>query len=151
MRAGAATVTVGVRPNEMTSVLLAYDGSEPAQRAVRAVVDLVREGDVVTVVAVAEGLPLVGHASGLRSAAQEEERARQLDEAVATLAEHGIASTAAPRHGDPATAILDEADRRDAGLIVLGTRGLGDAERWLLGSVSTKVVHHARCSVLVVR
>jgi len=33
----------------------------------------------------------------------------------------------------------------------MGTRGLGGAERWLIGSVSTKVLHHAPCSVLVVR
>lgn len=33
----------------------------------------------------------------------------------------------------------------------MGTRGLSPPERWLLGSVSTKVLHHAPCSVLVAR
>lgn len=135
----------------MTNVLLAYDGSEGAERALRAVVDLCRAGDVVAVVGVAEGVPLVGHASALRSPEQEQERARQLDAVVAALAEHGIAATPVPRHGDPATEILDEAATRGAELIVLGTRGLSGAERWLVGSVSTKVLHHAHCSVLVAR
>ena len=52
------------------------------------------------------------------------------------------------RHGDPAIGILDEAVERRADLIVIGTRGLSTAERWLIGSVSTKVLHHAQCSVV---
>lgn len=53
--------------------------------------------------------------------------------------------------GDPADAIVDEAGDWGADLIVLGTRGLGGAQRLLLGSVSTKVLHRAPCDVLVVR
>jgi nucleotide-binding universal stress UspA family protein len=33
----------------------------------------------------------------------------------------------------------------------MGTRGLNTAKRWLLGSVSSRVVQHAPCNVLVVR
>ena len=40
---------------------------------------------------------------------------------------------------------------RKADLIVVGTRGLGGAKRLVLGSVSTRLVHDAPCSVLVVR
>jgi nucleotide-binding universal stress UspA family protein len=39
----------------------------------------------------------------------------------------------------------------NADLIIVGTRGLNTAQRLLLGSVSTKVMHHAPCDVLVVR
>jgi len=53
--------------------------------------------------------------------------------------------------GDPADMILDEAKVRCADLIVVGSRGLNAAQRFLLGSVSTKVVSHAHCPVLVVR
>lgn len=151
MRVRAGSVTVGARSIEMTNVLLAYDGSDAARRAVGAVVGLHRAGDTVTVVGVAEGVPLFGHAGGLRSPEQEQERARQLDEVMATLAGHGIDATTQAAHGDPATVILDEAARCGADLIVVGTRGFGDAQRWLLGSVSTKIVHHAHCNVLVVR
>jgi nucleotide-binding universal stress UspA family protein len=135
----------------MTHLLLAYDGSEGARRALDAAATLYREGDAVTVVGVAEGRPLVGHLTTLRSPEQERDRERELGEAVAALAAHGIAATTVARHGDPAAAILDEAESRGAELVVLGTRGLSDTQRWLLGSVSTKVVQHARCSVLVVR
>ena len=47
--------------------------------------------------------------------------------------------------------ILDEAEKEGAELIVMGTRGLAAGTRWLLGSVSTKVLHHASRNVRVVR
>ena len=133
-------------------VLLAYDGSDGAKRALEVVIALSQERDVVTVVSSAEGLPLVGYAGTLLpTPEQEAERHRQVEVARATLAEHGIEATVVERHGDAATAILDEAETAGAELIVLGTRGLSTVERWLLGSVSSRVLHHARCSVLVAR
>lgn len=133
-------------------VLLAYDGSDNAKRALEVVIALNHEGDVVTVVSSAEGLPLYGYAGTLLpTPEQEAERHRQAVEARAALAEHGIDATVVERHGDAATAILDEAEAEGTELIVLGTRGLSTAERWLLGSVSSRVVHHAHCSVLVAR
>ena len=53
--------------------------------------------------------------------------------------------------GPPAQVIVDEAQRWPADLIVIGSRGLGAWNRLLLGSVSSAVVHHAQCSVEVVR
>lgn len=132
-------------------ILLAYDGSDGARRALEAVLRLAGSTDHVAVVGVAEGIPLFGHAGTLPSPEQEQERDRQLAEAAAALAEHGIPVTTAGRTGDPATAILDAAEKEGLELIVMGTRGLSTAERWLLGSVSDKVLHHARCSVLVAR
>jgi nucleotide-binding universal stress UspA family protein len=53
--------------------------------------------------------------------------------------------------GDPADQILTAAENLDADLIILGSRGLNAVQRFLLGSVSTKVTTHAPCAVLVVR
>jgi nucleotide-binding universal stress UspA family protein len=53
--------------------------------------------------------------------------------------------------GPPRTVILDEAERWDADLIVVGSHGYRAWERFLLGSVSHAVVSHAKCSVEVVR
>jgi nucleotide-binding universal stress UspA family protein len=53
--------------------------------------------------------------------------------------------------GDPAERILAEAERRGAGLVALGSQGLGRARRLLTGSVGAKVLRRARASVLVVR
>jgi nucleotide-binding universal stress UspA family protein len=53
--------------------------------------------------------------------------------------------------GPPREVIVEEAENWGADLIVMGSRGLGVWNRLLLGSVSSAVVHHAKCSVEVVR
>jgi len=55
------------------------------------------------------------------------------------------------RHGDPAEVLADVAEEEGARLIVVGDRGLTGVKRFLLGSVSHKLSHHAPCSVLIVR
>jgi nucleotide-binding universal stress UspA family protein len=53
--------------------------------------------------------------------------------------------------GPPGRVIVEEAERWGADLIIIGSRGLGAWNRLLLGSVSSAVVHHAKCSVEIVR
>ncbi|MGF1610696.1 MAG: universal stress protein [Kiloniellales bacterium] len=53
--------------------------------------------------------------------------------------------------GPPARTIVSFAKEKGAGLIVIGSRGLGDIEGYLLGSVSHKVTSLAACPVMVVR
>ncbi len=53
--------------------------------------------------------------------------------------------------GSPARRIVEEAQKWEADLIVIGSHGYGFWERMMLGSVSQSVVQHAPCSVLVVR
>ena len=53
--------------------------------------------------------------------------------------------------GPPRQVIIEEAERWNADLIIMGSRGLGAWNRLLLGSVSSAVVHHAQCSVEIVR
>jgi nucleotide-binding universal stress UspA family protein len=53
--------------------------------------------------------------------------------------------------GNPAAELVRIADEHRAGLIVVGSQGLSAIERFLLGSVSERVLRHAHCSVLVVK
>ena len=53
--------------------------------------------------------------------------------------------------GSPESRIVETAEEMEADLIIVGSHGYGSWERLLLGSVSDSVVHHAPCSVLVVR
>ncbi|SEP20486.1 universal stress protein [Propionispora vibrioides] len=52
--------------------------------------------------------------------------------------------------GEPRTFIIDFANNNECDVIVVGSRGLGTIAGLFLGSVSTYVVHHATCPVLVV-
>ena len=132
-------------------VLVAYDGSAGARRALERAAVLARPDDVVSVISVAEGVPLFGHAGALPSPEQVEACEKQLSEAGRVLSEQGIEPALVTRSGDPATAILEVAHEQRVDLVVLGTRGMSTVERWLVGSVSSKVLHHAHCSVLVAR
>ena len=69
----------------------------------------------------------------------------------AKLSKSGFQVREALRLGKPADEILTVAKQDKADLIVTGAKGLGAIRRVLLGSVSTRVVQHAHCGVLVVR
>jgi nucleotide-binding universal stress UspA family protein len=53
--------------------------------------------------------------------------------------------------GKPAEAIVDTAEKAGVDLIVIGSLGMSAIERALIGSVSDKVMRHAKCPVLLVR
>jgi nucleotide-binding universal stress UspA family protein len=83
---------------------------------------------------------------------QELKEARKLlEQSVRTLIEAGFTAEAVCLRGKPAEEIMKVAAKQHADLIVMGAKGLGAIARFLLGSVSTRVVQHANCSVLVVR
>ena len=72
-------------------------------------------------------------------------------EACAQLSHRWPKSESRVLEGEPREAIVGEAEAWPADLIVLGARGLSTIQGFLLGSVSTGVVQHAHCSVLVVK
>jgi len=53
--------------------------------------------------------------------------------------------------GDPATEILKEVEEGDYDLVIMRTHGMGPTKRFMLGSVTNKVVHHIKKPILVVR
>lgn len=70
---------------------------------------------------------------------------------MAQLTRPGLTVTSEVLVGSPKQLIVDEAERWQADLVVLGTHGHGAPGRFLLGSVAHSVVLHAPCSVEVVR
>jgi nucleotide-binding universal stress UspA family protein len=72
-------------------------------------------------------------------------------EKLKPIANEMLTISGAAIEGAPGQAIVEEAERWGADLIVMGSRGLGTWNRLLLGSVSSNVVHHAKCSVEIVR
>ncbi len=137
-------------------ILLATDGSKDAELAAKAAVDLSkRTGAELHVVHAWRPLPHYAYPSLVPEGYQppyEEGACKILEAQVGRIEEAGI--SVAEAHlvtGRPADAILDLGDQIGAGLIVVGSRGLGPVKRLLVGSVSESIVHHAKCPVLVVR
>ncbi len=140
---------------QMARIVVGFDGSEHGRRALERAVELARSsGARLAIVSTAEVSRLLRDpAMGVSAVepADVEQRAKALEQARAYLAERGLEADFVKGSGDPADVLVQEAEESGADLIVVGTRGLSAAPRWLLGSVSTKVVHHAPCDVLVVR
>lgn len=80
-----------------------------------------------------------------------ERRAKAAAEAAADRLPGRRATAMYSRPGDIPYAILQEAEAFGAHVIILGARRLGPVHRWLIGSVSRSVLHHAPMSVLIVR
>jgi nucleotide-binding universal stress UspA family protein len=74
-----------------------------------------------------------------------------LRRAVEGLARSGIDTTQDLLNGDAATEIIKYVRKRKMDWILAGSRGMGAVKAFLLGSVSRKLVHSAKCSVLVVK
>ena len=146
-----------------TRILLTTDGSREAELASSSAADLAeRTGSELHVVYVGHMPPVFYESPGattldldLQSRMQEraEEEARtRLDEQVQRVrGAGGEVAGAHARVGRPDAVIVELAEELGAGLIVLGSRGLGPLRSALMGSVSDSIVRHARCAVLVVR
>jgi len=137
-------------------ILIATDGSPSARRAVEFGLGLARSqrGHVILVhVAPAlDTMPLAG--SGMTGAVEHrlnEGDHRPLMEAAELAEHHGVLARTELLQGEPAAEIARLADRVDADLIVIGSRGRGAMASAFLGSVSQAVLHRSKRSVLVVR
>ena len=78
-------------------------------------------------------------------------REPSLLEIVGRARHRGVEATFLLWTGEPGRSIVAAAEAERADLVVVGTRGLDRAGRFLLGSVSDHVVYHAGCPVLVAR
>ena len=74
-----------------------------------------------------------------------------VEQSVQKLIEAGFTAEPLCQSGNPAEKIMKAASKQHADLIVMGAKGLAAIDRFLLGTVSTRVVQHATCSVLVVQ
>jgi nucleotide-binding universal stress UspA family protein len=144
-------------------ILLAVDGSAYSDAAVAEVVKRSWPADSqVKIVTVVE-LPVM---LGMQPWTASPDYFELLEKSLRDAAQEVIARTVSKLHesgdktlqisseiieGSPRQTIVEEADKWGADLIMMGSRGLGTWNRLLLGSVSSAVVNHAKCSVEIVR
>jgi nucleotide-binding universal stress UspA family protein len=149
-------------PSRVARLLVAVDGSPGSLSTIAEVAGRPwptgSEIEVVTVIH--SQVPFFPDPAFSFAAAHMEEERRQehaapalLEEAVSRIRATTPGSTVSSRvlEGDPAEAIVEEAERLRANEIFVGHHGHGAVRRGLLGSVSQKVAHHAHCSVHIVR
>ena len=148
-------------PKRSLRIVLATDGSPCSDRAVQSVAmrPWPADSQIEVVSVVHTGMPAVPdvelmiEAAHIEALAADRERApARVQRAIRCLTEAPTASvTGKVLEGDPEDAILEEAERWQADLIVVGSHGFGPVKRRLLGSVSQAIALHAPCSVEIVR
>lgn len=144
------------------SIVVGTDGSPTAGEAVRRAADLALLCEATltlvsaySLVSSTAALAMSGGGMGLLvdgATLLEDERAgaeEVLEHALMSLP-RTVEPTTVAVAGSAAEVILSVAGERHADLIVIGNRGMGGAQRFLLGSVPSRVSHHAACSVLIV-
>jgi nucleotide-binding universal stress UspA family protein len=131
------------------TLVMGYDGSDGARRALLRVRELAIEYGRLVIVAVAPDIRSAGMGADLAGSRVDPERL--LGEARALLdggQGPGIETRAAA--GDPAVVLTEVAREVDAQLLIVGRRGGDFVTRTLLGSVAQRVAEQAPCDVLVV-
>ncbi|WP_224815382.1 universal stress protein [Hasllibacter sp. MH4015] len=141
-----------------TSILVAIDGSEPSRHALKTACGLAKafgaelhllhapqiETMAIAVGAAVVDVPVTPERIAEAGKGVMEDAVKRATEEGITVASDTIGS------GDAVDNILDTAKLNSADLIVMGRRGLGSVASLFLGSVSQKVSHGAKCSVLTV-
>jgi nucleotide-binding universal stress UspA family protein len=134
----------------MLKILVAYDGSPQAERALEWATRL--EQAVATVLGV---VPTLAGSEQIMDAVDptvERDTFRaDLREAAGKLTAAGVTAEALEKAGNPAHVIIETAEEGAFDLIVIGSRGRHAIERFLFGSTAERVAWHASTPVLIVR
>lgn len=137
----------------ISRILVAYDGSGPANKAFSFALDLAKKYRAsISILAVARPPDFGDDVETEAVLENSQDHYRGLLERLRSRAlAEGISATFEVAVGHPTEQIIYYAEKNGVDLIVLGHRGKGFFERLRLGSVSREVIHYANCAVTVVR
>jgi len=147
---------------DMKKMLIAYDGSDASKKAVSLALKCCDNEDHITLLTVipaelAESsftkmlLPTIDLSQIVKSGTFKEKAMESLSKVSKEIEREVQKVNIVVESGDPADEILLAAKKYNAEMIIIGYKGYGKEGRFLLGSVTDKVVRHAGISVLVVR
>ena len=140
----------------LRQILVAIDGSKPADRALALASEPVRSpggGTLIPVSAISDPVTFAPTSvAGLEMVLEAEQQGaeRDLAERAARLREGGVEVETVVRVGPAPDVLVEEAETRRADLVVAGSTGKGALQRALLGSVTTRLLHVLRRPLLVV-
>jgi nucleotide-binding universal stress UspA family protein len=131
-------------------ILVAYDGSEAAKKAIEHGTNLLKENDRLIILSVVPSTTIAEFAEidPEISIAKAQESVNEL---LAELRERNINAIGVVREGDIADEILKMGLELECDLIVVGHKGISKIGRFQLGSVADKVARYANRPVLIVR
>ena len=146
----------------MKKMLVAYDGSDASKKAVDMCLKCSDDDDEIVLLTVIPAelsessftkmlLPTIDLSSVVKSGSFKDKAMESLSKIVKEIESDVKKVGTVVESGDPADEILMTAKRNQADMIIVGYKGYGKEGRFLLGSVTDKVVRHASISVLVVR
>ena len=147
---------------KMKKMLVAYDGSDASKKAIDMVLKCANKEDEITLLTVVPAelaessftkmlLPTIDLSNFVKSGSFKDKAMESLKKIVKEFSNFVEKVNISVESGDPADEILITAKKTEADVIVVGYKGYGKEGRFLLGSVTDKVVRHASVSVLVVR
>lgn len=134
-------------------VIVGVDGSETAQKAAERAAELAVQSDSKLVVMIAfdkANIERIEIGDDVWVISSHDEAEATADAVAKNIASSGADIEVVAMHGKPADALVDEAKRRNASLIVVGNRRVQGIGR-ILGSVAASVAQHAPCDVYIVK
>ena len=141
----------------LSKILVPVDGSENSFRALEQAIFLstkIQEAQI-TVVYIIEDLPSLYIYSPKiiekLHADYKSEYTKILERCKEIAKKNKININTVLLEGDPASKIIGYSEMEKFDIIIIGSRGMGHFKEMILGSISNKVLHHAKCSVMVVR
>ena len=139
-----------------SKILVPVDGSDISYRALDSALFLSeRLGSKITAIHVIEKVPTVYIQSQKLLdeilETHKNESQKILDECSSIATKKGIAINTTLLEGNPASTILEFSQTEKYEVIIIGSRGLGHFKELILGSVSSKVIHHSLCPVLLIK
>ncbi|MGA9927883.1 MAG: universal stress protein [Nitrososphaeraceae archaeon] len=139
-----------------SKILVPVDGSDISYRAFDSALFLSeRLGSKITAIHVIEKVPTVYIQSQkildeiLETHKNESQKI--LDECSSIASKKGITINTILLEGNPASTILEFSQMEKYEVIIIGSRGTGHFKELILGSVSSKILHHSLCPVLLIR
>lgn len=144
----------------LQKILVPLDGSEVAERAIPTALEIGKKAEAEVVflrVLETEDILIPDHLAMPMPMPPQwvedfyKKASYYLEDIENRVDQRGLTLTSRIVEGDPAAVVVDIADEEEFDLIVMSSHGYSGLQRWILGSVTEKVLRHATCPVFVVR